>query len=135
MTMTIGEVSKRTGIGVETIRFYEREGLIPKPPRRSSGYRSFPPDTVRRLRFIRRTRDHGFTLQEIKELFELRALPGEQVAEVRKQLAAKLEDIRRRIEELQTLEGTLVKIDEGLKKKKTTGPCPVLDAFEEPVTE
>lgn len=70
-TQTIGQVAKQVGIGVETVRFYERQGLIEDPPRTSLGYRQYPPDTVERLRFIRRAKDLGFSLGEIGELLGL----------------------------------------------------------------
>ena len=75
-SLMIGEVSKRSGLGVETVRFYEREGLIEKPPRRSSGYRAYPANVVPRLGFIRHAKELGFTLKEIRELLSLRARDG-----------------------------------------------------------
>ena len=81
--LTIGEVAKAADIGVETVRFYEREGLIAEPPRRQSGYRQYPPDTIRRLRFIRRAKDLGFTLKEIGELLDLHVDPTRSCADVR----------------------------------------------------
>ncbi len=73
--LTIGKVASRAGIGIETIRFYEREGLIAEPPRRESGYRQYPEVAVSRLRFIRHAKELGFSLKEIKELFALRVDP------------------------------------------------------------
>lgn len=70
--MLIGTLAEAAGVGVETVRFYEREGLIPEPPRSASGYRLYDVDAVRRLRFIRSAKDLGFTLAETKELLELR---------------------------------------------------------------
>ena len=71
-SLSIGEVAKEAGVGVETVRFYEREGLVPEPGRRPSGYRQYPPDTVRRIRFVQRAKELGFTLREIRELLSLR---------------------------------------------------------------
>lgn len=73
--MTIGQVAKAAGVGVETVRFYERVGLIPDPPRRPSGYREYPPDAVHRIEFIKRAKALGFTLAEIGELLSLRVHP------------------------------------------------------------
>ena len=67
-TLTIGKVAHQAGIGVETVRFYEREGLIDEPPRGKSGYRHYPETIVSRILFIRRSKELGFTLREIKEL-------------------------------------------------------------------
>jgi DNA-binding transcriptional MerR regulator len=75
-----GELAKRAGVGVETLRFYERCGLIAKPGRTPSGYRQYPPDEVERVRFIRRARDLGFSLAEIRHFFELARDPGATVS-------------------------------------------------------
>ena len=64
--LTIGQVAREAHVGIDTVRFYEREGLIEEPPRRPSGYRQYPPETVQRVRFIRRAKDLGFTLTEIQ---------------------------------------------------------------------
>jgi MerR family transcriptional regulator, copper efflux regulator len=75
-SMTIGKVAKGADVAVGTVRFYEREGLIQKPPRRNSGYRAYPADTVDRLRFIKRAKELGFSLKEIKELMAFASLPA-----------------------------------------------------------
>ena len=75
-TLTIGEVARRAGVGVETIRFYDREGLIAEPRRRPSGYRQYSAEAVRRVRFIRHAKELGFTLKEISELLSLRVDHG-----------------------------------------------------------
>ena len=72
MTITIGELASRTGVGIETIRFYEKKGLIPDPERSHSGYRQYPEDAVRRIRFVLHAKDLGFSLAEIGELLSLR---------------------------------------------------------------
>ncbi len=82
MAFTIGEVAKRSGLGLETIRFYERKGLIEEPPRTDSGYRQFPEDVVARIRFIRRAKELGFKLSEISELLSLRVDPDTTCADV-----------------------------------------------------
>jgi len=70
--LTIGHLAKSAGVNLETVRYYERRGLLPKPPRSASGYRLFPSDAARRLRFIRRAQELGFSLKEIRELLSLR---------------------------------------------------------------
>jgi MerR family copper efflux transcriptional regulator len=77
MALKIGEVAERGGVNLQTIRYYEREGLLPEPPRRESGYRMFPESTVRRVRFIKRAQELGFTLAEIRELLSLRMMRAE----------------------------------------------------------
>lgn len=73
--LTIGRLAREAGVNSETIRFYERRGLIPKPPRPATGYRRYPPETVRRVRFIRHAKELGFSLKEILELLSLRLDP------------------------------------------------------------
>ena len=92
--LTIGELAKRAGVGVETVRFYEREGLVAPPPRTGSGYRQYPADTVSRLRFIQRAKELGFSLREIGELISLRLDPAVPCAEGA--LARRGEDRRHR---------------------------------------
>ena len=82
-TFTIGKVARQAGVGVETVRFYEREGLIPSPLRGTSGYRQYPEITVSRIRFIRRAKSLGFSLREIRELISLRVDPAGSSAEVK----------------------------------------------------
>src|SRR5690606_9265015 len=107
-TLTIGQVARQAGIGVETIRFYEREGLLEPPRRRPSGYREYPPEAIARLRFIKQAQRLGFTLREIKELLALRLDPTATRSDVRKQAQAKTADIEQRIQELQRMKQALM---------------------------
>lgn len=86
--LTIGRLAQEVGINLETVRFYERKGLLPKPPRSTSGYRLFPADTARRLRFIKRAQDLGFSLSEIRELLMLRLSLRTTSTEIRKRTEA-----------------------------------------------
>lgn len=95
--LTSGRVAQLASVGVETIRFYEREGLIAVPPRATFGYRHYPLDTVARLRFIKRAKDLGFSLKEIKELLALRVSPEVTCDEVRARAEAKIADIEDKI--------------------------------------
>ncbi|MDP6106829.1 MAG: heavy metal-responsive transcriptional regulator [Candidatus Brocadiia bacterium] len=88
--LTIGKVARQSGVGVETVRFYEREGLIEQPPRRPSGYRQYPQEAVLRLCFIRRAKQLGFSLREIKELLALRVGGSTSCSEVRQRAEAKI---------------------------------------------
>ena len=99
-TLTIGKVAKAAGLGVETVRFYERQGLIAEPARSDSGYRQYGPETIRRLQFIVRAKALGFTLQEIGDLLDLRATPGAGCADVQARAEAKIADIEERITQL-----------------------------------
>ncbi len=82
--LTTGKVAKHAGVNTETLRYYEREGLIDIPPRTASGYRVYPADTVTRIRFIRRAKALGFTLREIRELLSLRVDPTGSSGKVRR---------------------------------------------------
>jgi len=93
--MKIGQVAKLSGVGVETIRFYERQGILPKPRRRASGYREFDLDTVERIRFIQKVQDLGFTLNEAGDLASAKGIP------------AAIERITERIQELRKLQREL----------------------------
>ncbi len=130
-TMTIGAVARAAGVGVETIRFYEREGLLPPPARNpANGYRRFPADTVDRLRFIARAKALGFTLREIRELLELRADPDGSCRTVRAKARHKLEGVRAKIEDLRRIERTLEALARACPGDGGVGDCPILAALE-----
>ena len=129
-SMSIGEVARRAGIGVETVRFYEREGLLAEPQRRASGYRQYGEDAVDALRFIRRAKELGFTLKEISGLLNLRLDTTASRADVREQARAKVADIEARIADLQRMRGSLLKL---IRKCHGEGPltgCPILEALQ-----
>lgn len=129
-SLTIGEVARGANVGVETVRFYEREGLLDEPPRRESGYRQYPPDTVRRLLFIRRAKELGFTLKEIAELLGLRVDPARSCAEVRALADAKIVDVASRREGLARIQEALERLSRACGGKGATSECPILDALE-----
>ena len=131
-TLTIGKVAKAAGIGIETIRFYERQGLIPDPPRTASGYRQYPSETVERLRFIRRAKDLGFTLNEIGELLALRIGGGSSCDHVRGLASEKLNDVERRISELEGMATVLRRLVLSCDSGSESEACPILDALTEP---
>src|SRR5439155_3345585 len=106
--LSIGEVARRARVGVETVRFYERRGLLEEPARRASGYRQYGEEVVSRLRFIRRAKELGFTLKEIAELIALRLDPSTTSADVRRQARAKLDDLEARIRDLQRIRQILI---------------------------
>lgn len=116
--LTIGALSKQSGVNVETIRFYERSGLLPAPQRTPSGYRSYRAEDVRRLRFIRRGRELGFSLEEIRELLELAAHPQQPCASADRMVREHLDAIETRIRDLQNLQQELRKL----------GNCPSAEA-------
>jgi len=129
--LTIGKVARQAGVGVETVRFYERQGVIDEPPRRVSGYRQYPPETVARIRFVRRAKELGFTLKEIKELLLLRASTSSRCADVRQRAQVKVEDIRQRIRDLQKMENALKRLMAACSGRGPVTECPILEALED----
>ena len=128
--LTIGEVARQAGIGVETVRFYERQGLLEEPQRRASGYRQFDPEAVAVLRFIRRAKELGFTLKEIKGLLALRRDASATRAEVRQQAKAKVTDIEARIADLQRMRDVLLKLVKKCHGDGAATGCPILEALQ-----
>lgn len=129
--MTIGELARKAGVNVQTVRYYERTALLPAPHRwPDSGYRDFDHDALLRLNFIRSAKDLGFTLREIGELLEMRILPGESCAEVRKMIAGKLTDLDHRMSEMRRLRRSLVKLEEACGRRSRAESCPALWAIE-----
>jgi MerR family copper efflux transcriptional regulator len=125
-SLTIGKLAQRAGVGVETIRFYEREGLISEPPRRPSGYRDYPLETVARIVFIRRAKDLGFTLKEINELLELRVRPRRNCAQVKQSADAKIADIEGKIASLRRMRRALKDLTKACEERTQTTECPIL---------
>ena len=128
--LTIGQLAGRAGVGVETVRFYERKGLLKQPDRRDSGYRMFDDAAVRRLRFIRRAKELGFTLQEIKDLLDVRVDATATCAEVKDRAEAKIADIADKIKTLEQMKKALVKLTRTCRGVGPTSDCPILDAMD-----
>lgn len=130
-TMTIGKVARLAGVGVETVRFYEKEGLINKPPHRESVYRQYPIETVHQLRFIRRAKELGFTLKEIKELLALRLNSGTTCADIRHRTEVKIGDINEKIRTLERMKKALKKLTLACSGRGPVSECPILEAMED----
>ena len=130
--LTIGQVAREAGVGVETIRFYEREGLIDNPPRRPSGYRQYDRQAVRRIRFIRHAKELGFTLREIRQLLDVQIAPDEACGEVLELASAKIADIEQRIDTLREIREALMKLAAACRERRRSDPCPILDAMDPP---
>jgi len=128
--MKIGMVAKKTGIGIETIRFYEREGLIATPDRGPSGYREYSDDIEIRLSFIRRAKDLGFSLKEIKDLLSLKAKPKSKCEAVKKKAMKKIAEVDEKINQLDTIKSALDGLVKSCNSESPTSDCPILDAFE-----
>lgn len=130
MALKIGEVAERGGVNLQTIRYYEREGLLPEPPRLESGYRMFPENTVRRVRFIKRAQDLGFTLAEIKELLSLRVDHDRNRVEVRTLATAKVADIDQKIRTLKRMKRVLSDLTERCSGCGPSSECPILESID-----
>jgi Hg(II)-responsive transcriptional regulator len=127
--LTIGQLAKATGVGIETIRFYERRGILPMPPRQRSGYRQFAPDAVARVQFIRRAQSVGFTLREIEQLLALRDKPDATRQDVREQVQQKIADVDARLRELQQIRGELMGLLSTCHDSGSVDECPILEAL------
>ena len=128
--LRIGEVARRAGVSVQAIRFYEKEGLLPEPERRPSGYRAYPESVVRRLQFIRRAKDLGFSLREIRELFGLRVVPGCSCGDVKGRVIQKMAEVDQKIAALERIRSALQSLADSCSGVGPTSECPILDALE-----
>ena len=128
-SLTIGTVAKRAGVPIDTIRYYEREGLLPEPLRRASGYRSYGEGTVAQLRFIRRAKALGFTLEEIRDLLALSADRQRGVKAVKQRAEQRLAAIETRIAELQRVRDGLVELVASCPGHGAPEQCPILRAL------
>jgi len=126
-SMTIGWLAKQAGVNIDTIRYYERNGLIPEPVRRASGYREYDAADVRRLRFIVRAKALGFTLAEIDELMSLSA--DRDVRGVKHRAEQRLEDVERKIKELQRIRRGLKTLIDACPGHGDLERCPIVAAL------
>jgi len=129
-SMSIGALARAAGVSIDTIRFYEKTGLLPPPNRTPSGYRKYLPDDLKRLKFIRRARDLGFSLDEIASLLALRTPGRRGVARVRAVAQRKLELVQQKIEELERLRAVLAGLVSACPGEGDPEHCPILRAFE-----
>ena len=126
---TIGSVAREAGVGIETVRFYEREGLIGKPPRTPSGYRQYPEEAIERIRFIQRAKGLGFSLAEIRDLLALRVRPESECEDVRLRAEAKIADIEARMRDLDAMRRVLTELTRACATGKPTSECPILECL------
>ena len=128
--LSIGKVARSAGLAIDTVRYYEREGLLEKPARSGAGYRQYSAGAVTRLRFIRQAKELGFTLSEIRELLALKIAPGKSCADVRARAEAKIADVEQRISQLNRMKRALAKLATACSGRGPTSECPILDALE-----
>lgn len=127
--MRIGEVAGKAGVGIETIRYYEREGLLATPNRRPSGYREYDESAIARLQFIRRTKELGFSLDEIKQLLGLWFNAATRCVHVRERAASKIADIEDKIRSLQGMKRSLKTLIAQCETKDSLDECPLLEGL------
>ena len=129
-SLTIGRLAKEAGVNLETVRYYERRGLLQRPPRSASGYRLFPLETARRLRFSRRAQELGFSLTEIRELLSLRVSANAKSADVRKRAETKIADIDAKIKSLDSMKTTLRRLTKVCAGCGPIAECPILECLD-----
>ena len=129
-SLTIGHLAKEAGVNLETVRYYERRGLLPKPPRSASGYRLFPSDAARRLRFIRRAQELGFSLKEIRELLSLRVSRTTTSRDIRARAETRIADIDAKIKSLESIKRTLRKLTNLCEGCVPVAECPILESLD-----
>ena len=128
--MTISKTAEKAGVGVETIRFYERKGLIEQPPKPlGGGYRTYPEEVVAHIRFVRQAQEIGFSLREITELLSLRADPSADCSEVREQATMKLVEVNRKITQLEEIRGALKDLISACPGRGALRACSIMDAL------
>jgi Hg(II)-responsive transcriptional regulator len=131
MRLSIGKLAATAGVNVETVRYYERRGLLAAPPRTAGGYRQYAPETVERLRFIKGAQELGFTLDEIQELLELRAHDPAACATVETRTRQKIAQIHAKIRELGRLKRALERLAHACEQRRPMAECPVLEMLTE----
>jgi MerR family mercuric resistance operon transcriptional regulator len=130
MDLKIGQLADQVGVNLQTIRYYEREKLLPKPSRLPSGYRVFPTDSVRRVRFIKRAQELGFTLNEIRELLSLRIDAKRDRSDVRAIANAKVAQIDQKIEALTAIRNGLLTITDHCSGHGPAKDCPIIASID-----
>jgi Hg(II)-responsive transcriptional regulator len=128
--MTVGRTAQLADVGIPTMRFYERAGLLPKPLRTAANYRLYPDGTVIRIRFIRRAQQLGFSLKEIRELLELRVNRKKSCSDVRQLAGEKIADIETRMRSLQRMRRALLRLSDQCDAEAGRSTCPLLDSLE-----
>ena len=128
--LNIGQLAQRTGVTVETVRFYEKRGLIAAPQRSDSGYRQYTPETVKRVRFIQRAKEVGFTLKNIGELLALRQKPGTSCADIKLRGTQKIEEVDQKIRDLKRIRDALGRMIMRCSGSGALSECPILEELE-----
>ena len=128
--LTIGKLAKKAEVNIETIRYYERRGLISRPPRPHSGYRQYPDEIFKRIDFIKRAKELGFSLKEIGELLSLRLDPTTSCSDIKSRTETKIEHIEEKIKTLKKMKITLMEVSRACSGRGPISECPILEALE-----
>ncbi|RLC15621.1 MAG: heavy metal-responsive transcriptional regulator [Deltaproteobacteria bacterium] len=128
--LLIGELAEKVNVNKETIRYYERKGLIPNPPRNDSGHRQYSEIDIKRTEFIKRTQSLGFSLKEIKDLLMLKIEPGTTCKDIQKIVELKIVDVDQKITDLMLIKKTLKNLAGRCTSKGPVSDCPILDELE-----
>ena len=127
--MKIGEVARAAGVRIDTVRYYERRGLIASPPRRPSGYRVYADDVVGQIQFIKKAQDLGFTLDQIADLISLKEAKGNRCGPVRRLAEQKLEDVDAKIKALRSMRRALAGLVESCRANGRAANCPTIESL------
>jgi len=133
--LTIGRIAAQADVNIETIRYYERRGLLPDPPRTESGYRQYDPESVIRLRFIKEAQALGFSLEEIQGLLVLRVDASTSCADVRRRAERKKAEIQEKVRTLLAMQAALEEMIGACAAEGPAGDCPFLDILEQHAQE
>ena len=125
-----GQLAEAARVNIETLRYYERRGLIPAPPRSAANYRRYPERTINRVRFVKHAQDLGFSLEEIKELLSLRATRGAKSGEVKKRTENKIAEVSDRIRALERIRAALRHLASQCSGEGPIEECTILHAIE-----
>jgi len=130
----VGEIAKKVGVNVETLRYYEKIALMPKPKRKESRYRIYDENDLKRMLFIKRAKELGFTLKEIKELLELKVESTATCGDVKHLAEHKIKDVDEKIHDLKNIRKVLVKlVNQCISEQVSTDECPILEAIEQKI--
>ena len=130
MLLNIGQVAKQTGVTVEAVRFYEKQGLIAVPQRTDAGYRQYPLETVKRVKFIQHAKEVGFTLKDIGELLALRREPGTTCTDIKLRATQKIEEVDQKIKDLMRIREALTRMVVKCSGRGALSECPILEELE-----
>lgn len=129
-SLSISQVAKQAGINVQAVRYYERQKLLAPTSRTEAGYRIFSSESVRRIRFIKRAQELGFSLKEIKDLLSLRIDTHTTQADIRKRARAKIADVEQKIIHLQAIHASLLRLTEDCSGCGSLKECPILESVD-----